>query len=55
MCGRDLKTLTFCRSKFRQNFGPFADKMTEIFEIIHPETKENEVLALYPCIFENIL
>ena len=55
MCGKDFQILTLCRPKFRQNFGPFADKMTEIFDNIHPETPENEFLALYPCIFENIL
>ena len=34
---------------------PFADKSQKIFENIHPKMPENEFLALYLCIFENIL
>ena len=55
MCGRDFQTLTLCRPKFRQNFGPFADKWLYSFENIYPKTQENEFLTVYPCIIENKL
>ena len=54
MCDRDFQTLTLCRPKFRQNFGPFADKWLKIFENIYPKMPENEFLAVYLCIIEKI-
>ena len=53
-CVRDFQTLTLCRPTFQQNFRPFADKWQKIFENIYPKTPENEFLAIYLCIIEQI-
>ena len=53
MCVRNFQTVTLCRPKFRQKFGPFADQWRTIFENIYRKTPENEFLAIYLCIIEN--
>ena len=46
-----FKPLPLCRPKFRQNFGPFADKWRKLFENIYPKMPDNEFLAaVYLCI-----
>ena len=47
MCVRDFQTLTLCRPKFRQNFGPFADKWQKIFENRYPKMPEKPYHLLY--------